>query len=174
MITPPDPISLFLMAIPLTILYEISIGVSWLATKTEEEKIVSFFEETQQANRLVLYACTSAYPVPFEDICMLEIVRIKEKFQNRVKSIGFSGHHLGIAVDVAAYTLGAEWIERHFTLDRNMYGTDQSASITPPTLKELIGGIRKIELALQGNKDKIKLEILIVRNLLQYTKKSKS
>ena len=65
-----------------------------------------------QAKRLILYACTSGYPVSFEDICMLEIVRLKDTFQNRVKDIGFSGHHLGIAVDIAAYTfLGASWIE---------------------------------------------------------------
>ena len=68
---------------------------------------------------------------------MLEIVRIKEKFQNRVKAIGFSGHHLGIAVDVAAYTLGAEWIERHFTLDRTWKGTDHSASLEPTGLRKL-------------------------------------
>ena len=108
-----------------------------MTTKEEEEQIVSFFEENNQAKRLVLYSCTSGYPVPFEDICMLEIVRIKEKFQNRVKSIGFSGHHLGIAVDVAAYTLGAEWIERHFTLDRTWKGTDHSASLEPTGLRKL-------------------------------------
>ena len=47
-----------------------------MTTKTEEEEIVSFFEEEGQANRLVVYSCTSGYPVPFEDICMLEIIRI--------------------------------------------------------------------------------------------------
>ena len=85
----------------------------------------------------MLYSCTSGYPVSFDDICMLEIIRIKEKFHNRVKSIGFSGHHLGIAVDVAAYTLGAEWIERHFTLDRTWKGTDHSASLEPTGLRKL-------------------------------------
>ena len=108
-----------------------------MTTKEEEEQIVSFFEENNQSKRLVLFSCTSGYPVPFEDICMLEIVRIKEKFQNRVKAIGFSGHHLGIAVDVAAYTLGAEWIERHFTLDRTWKGTDHSASLEPTGLRKL-------------------------------------
>ena len=108
-----------------------------MTTKDEEDQIVSFFEENNQSKRLVLYSCTSGYPVPFEDICMLEIVRIKEKFQNRVKSIGFSGHHLGIAVDISAYTLGAEWIERHFTLDRTWKGTDHSASLEPTGLRKL-------------------------------------
>ena len=85
----------------------------------------------------MLYACTSGYPVPFEDVSMLEIVRIRERFSDRVKSIGFSGHHLGIAVDLVAYTLGAEWVERHFTLDRTWKGTDHSASLEPAGLKKL-------------------------------------
>src|SRR5690606_40150493 len=90
-----------------------------MTTHEEEDKIVAFFEETNQAKeRLVIYSCTSGYPVPFEDICLLEILRLKEKFGERVKEIGFSGHHLGIAVDIAAYALGATWIERHFTKDR--------------------------------------------------------
>jgi len=113
-----------------------------MTTKEEEEEIVSFFEKEQQANRLVLYSCTSGYPVPFEDICMLEIVRMKEKFEGRVKTIGFSGHHLGISVDIAAYTLGAEWIERHFTIDRTWKGTDHSASLEPTGLKKLVRDLK--------------------------------
>ena len=118
--------------------YEGEVHISFgMTTKDEEEEIVSFFEQKNQSNRLVVYSCTSGYPVPFEDICLLEIVRIKDKFQNRVKEIGFSGHHLGIAVDLAAYTLGASWIERHFTLDRTWKGTDHSASLEPTGLRKL-------------------------------------
>merc|ERR1712151_84980 len=70
-----------------------------MTTKDEIEEIVKFWEEGGHArNRVVLYNCTSGYPVPF-------------------KCIGFSGHHLGIAIDVAAYAMGAQWIERHFTKD---------------------------------------------------------
>tara|TARA_B100000700_G_C15005213_1_gene838202 strand:+ start:108 stop:983 length:876 start_codon:yes stop_codon:yes gene_type:complete len=119
-----------------------------MTTKEEEDKIVSFFEKNNQSKRLVLYSCTSGYPVPFEDVCMLEIVRIKETFQNRVKSIGFSGHHLGIAVDIAAYTLGAEWIERHFTLDRTWKGTDHSASLEPTGLRKLSRDLKATHKAL--------------------------
>jgi len=108
-----------------------------MTTQDEEEAIVSFFEEKNQGHRLGIYSCTSGYPVPFHDICMLEIVRIKEKFAGRVKHIGFSGHHLGIAVDVAAYTLGATCIERHFTLDRTWKGTDHAASLEPTGLRKL-------------------------------------
>ena len=108
-----------------------------MTTVKEQEEIVSFFELKNQAKRLIIYACTSGYPVPFEDVCMLEILKIKEKFSSRVKSIGFSGHHLGIAVDIAAYTLGAEWIERHVTLDRTWKGTDHAASLEPGGLQKL-------------------------------------
>ncbi len=109
-----------------------------MTTKEEEAKIVEFFEETNSAkNRLVLYSCTSGYPVAFEDVCLLEIVRLKSVYSQRVKEIGFSGHHLGIAVDLAAYTLGAVWIERHFTLDRTWKGTDHAASLEPGGLTKL-------------------------------------
>jgi len=108
-----------------------------MTTHAEEDKIVEFFEEKEEANRLVVYSCTSGYPVPFKDICLLEIVRLKEKFEKRVKDIGFSGHHLGIAVDMAAYTLGASWIERHFTKDRTWKGTDHAASLEFQGLQKL-------------------------------------
>lgn len=109
-----------------------------MTTQAEEEKIVNFFEETDQAKkRLVIYACTSGYPVDFKDVCLLEISRIKETFGDRVKEIGFSGHHAGIAIDIAAYTLGANWIERHFTKDRMLKGTDHAASLEPQGMKTL-------------------------------------
>jgi N-acetylneuraminate synthase len=114
----------------------ISMGMT---TKDEEQKIVEFFEEKNQAkDRLIIYSCTSGYPVPFEDVSLLEIRRLHETYKNRVKHIGFSGHHLGIAIDIAAYTLGAEWIERHFTKDRTWKGTDHAASLEPTGLKKLI------------------------------------
>lgn len=120
--------------------YKGGVHISFGMTKhKEEEEIVSFFEETDQAkNRLVIYDCTSGYPVPFEDICMLEINRIYEKFGVRVSEIGFSGHHLGIAVDIAAYTLGGRWVERHFTKDRTWKGTDHAASLEPTGMRKLV------------------------------------
>jgi len=145
----------------------ISLGMT---TKTEEEQILSFFEETQQANRLVLYACTSGYPVPFEDICMLEVSRIKEKFQDRVKAIGFSGHHLGIAVDIAAYALGATWIERHFTLDRTWKGTDHSASLEPTGLRKLARDLKATHKALTFKKSDILDIEKVQRDKLKYRK----
>lgn len=108
-----------------------------MTTHVEEEKIVQLFEKKQRAKDLVLFNCTSGYPVPFKDVCLLEITRMREQFEGRVKAIGFSGHHLGIAVDIAAYTLGASYIERHYTLDRTWKGTDHAASLEPDGIRKL-------------------------------------
>ena len=112
----------------------ISLGMT---TKDEEKKIINFFNETNSLDRLIIYACTSGYPVPFKQTCLLEISRLINEYDEKVKSIGFSGHHLGIAIDVAAYTLGANWIERHFTKDRTWKGTDHAASLEPAGLSKL-------------------------------------
>lgn len=125
---------------------QLSVGMT---TKDEIASVVSFFEKANQAkNRLYLYSCTSGYPVPFKDICLLEILYLKDLYENRVNGIGFSGHHLGIAVDIAAYTLGATWIERHFTKDRTWKGTDHSASLEPSGLKKLARDLESTYLAL--------------------------
>jgi N-acetylneuraminate synthase len=142
-----------------------------MTTKQEEEEIVAFFEKTNQANRLILYACTSGYPVPFEDICLLEVVRIKEKFQDSVKAIGFSGHHLGIAVDVAAYALGATWVERHFTLDRTWKGTDHSASLEPTGLRKLARDLKATYKALNYKQSDILAIEKVQRDKLKFRKK---
>lgn len=129
--------------------YEGGVHISFgMTTKLEEEEIVKLFEKKNQAHRLVLYACTSGYPVPFDDVCLLEIVRLRETFIDRVDKIGFSGHHHGIAVDIAAYTLGAEWFERHFTLDRTFKGTDQVFSLEPTGMKKLARDLRATKKAL--------------------------
>merc|ERR1719499_2340306 len=76
-----------------------------MTTKEEIEKIVAFWEQGKgnAKERVVLYNCTSGYPVPFEDVCLLDIRLLQQKYQHRVKAIGFSGHHLGIAIDIGAY-----------------------------------------------------------------------
>ena len=142
-----------------------------MTTKNEEEEIVSFFEKKDQGNRLVIYSCTSGYPVPFEDVCMLEISRIKNSFSGRVKAIGFSGHHLGIAIDIAAYTLGAEWIERHFTLDRTWKGTDHAASLEPAGLKKLTRDLEAAYKSLNFKKKDILDIEKVQREKLKFRKK---
>lgn len=153
--------------------YEGEVHISFgMTTKQEEEIIVSFFEETNQAkSRLIIYSCTSGYPVPFEDVCLLEISRIKENYSSRVKSIGFSGHHLGIAIDICAYTLGANWIERHFTKDRTWKGTDHAASLEVPGMSKLVRNLGHTYKSLSyKEKDILDIE-KVQRDKLKYRKK---
>ena len=142
-----------------------------MTTQSEENQIVSFFEEKNQSKRLVLYACTSGYPVPFEDVCMLEIIRIMKKFEKKVKAIGFSGHHLGIAIDIAAFTLGASWIERHFTLDRTWKGTDHAASLEPTGLRKLTRDLKATYKSLSFKENEILHIEKIQREKLKYKNK---
>lgn len=138
-----------------------------MTTKEEEEEIVSFFERNGRAKDVVLYNCTSGYPVPFEDICLLEITRMREQYGKRVKAIGFSGHHLGIAVDAAAVALGAEFIERHYTLDRTWKGTDHAASLEPDGVRKLARDCRAVAKALTyKEKDVLDIE-MVQRNKLK-------
>jgi sialic acid synthase len=138
-----------------------------MTTHAEEERIVSFFEERGRAKDLVVYSCTSGYPVAFEDICLYEILRINKSYSHRVKAIGFSGHHLGIAADVGAMTLGAEWIERHFTLDRTWKGTDHAASLEPDGLRKLCRDLRNVHRALAYKKNELLDVELVQRDKLK-------
>jgi N-acetylneuraminate synthase len=119
-----------------------------MTTKAETDNLVHFFIEKNRNKDLVLYNCTSGYPVPFEDVCLLDINLLNQKYGDKVKHIGFSGHHLGIAVDVAAYTLGANIIERHYTLDRTWKGTDHAASLEPMGLRKLSRDLNAVHTAL--------------------------
>lgn len=119
-----------------------------MTTKNETDDLVNFFESKGRNKDLVVYNCTSGYPVPFEDVCLLDINLLIAKYGEKVKHIGFSGHHLGIAVDVAAYTLGANIIERHYTLDRTWKGTDHAASLEPEGLRKLSRDLRAVSKAL--------------------------
>jgi len=130
----------------------VSLGMT---TKQEEEMIISLFESKKRNQDLVLYSCTSGYPVPFDDVCLLELSRLRKSYQHRVKAIGFSGHHLGIAVDSAAVALGAEWIERHFTLDRTWKGTDHAASLEPDGMRKLARDCRAVARALTYKESEI-------------------
>jgi len=137
--------------------YEGDIHVSVGMTTWEEiDSIIEHFEEKNQAHsRLVLYSCTSGYPVAFADVCLREIQKLNFHFESRVKEIGFSGHHLGIAIDIAAYTLGAKWIERHFTKDRTWKGTDHAASLEVPGLQKLVRDLHHTHKALNYKETEI-------------------
>ena len=104
-----------------------------------------------------LMHCISAYP--FQDklanLNMIDILKKRYKV-----NVGYSGHEKGgLSISYAAVAKGATSLERHFTLDRTMYGSDQAASITPKGLSDLVGGVRSIEHALEGPKTKKILEI---------------
>lgn len=126
-----------------------------MTTKNETDDLVNFFIEKNRNQDLVLYNCTSGYPVPFEDVCLLDINLLIQKYGDKVKHIGFSGHHLGIAVDIAAFTLGANIIERHYTIDRTWKGTDHAASLEPMGLRKLTRDLNAVHQALTFKKTDI-------------------
>ncbi len=141
-----------------------------MTSHEEEEQIVQLFEKNGRAKDLVLFNCTSGYPVPFEDVCLLEINRMREAYEDRVKAIGFSGHHLGIAVDVAAYTLGADVIERHYTLDRTWKGTDHASSLEPDGIRKLVRNLNAVHEALTYKPSEILPIEQVQRDKLKYRK----
>ena len=140
----------------------ISLGMT---TIQETEEIIEFYKRYKKLDSLVLYACTSGYPVPPKDICLLEINYIIGKYKKHVKEYGFSGHHNGIAPDIAALTLGLiqnrifdikfNYIERHFTLDRTWKGTDHAASLEPDGIRKLVRDIRNVTQALNYKSSEI-------------------
>lgn len=145
----------------------VSTGMTYM---DEVDQIVSLFEKHDRAKDVVIYNCTSGYPVPFEDVSLLEILKLKEKYEDKVKAIGFSGHHLGIAVDIAAYTLGANYVERHYTLDRTWKGTDHSASLEPSGMRKLMRDLKATHQALTYKEKEILDIEKVQRDKLKYRK----
>ena len=146
---------------------QISFGMT---THEEEEKLIQLFEKNGRNKDLIIYNCTSGYPVPFGDVCLLEINRIRRQFENKVKAIGLSGHHSGIAVDVAAYTLGASYIERHYTLNRTWKGTDHAASLEPDGMRKLVRDLNAVHEALSYKNQEILPIEQVQREKLKYRK----
>ncbi len=99
---------------------------------------------------LTLLHCNTQYPTPISDVNLLAMVKMREETG---LPVGYSDHTQGIEVPIAAAALGAEVIEKHFTLDRKMEGPDHKASLEPQELMQMVVGIRKIESAL-GSKIK--------------------
>jgi N-acetylneuraminate synthase len=94
----------------------------------------------------VIMHTNSTYPCPVEELNLNYINWLKSLYTN--KEIGYSGHEYGLVTTFATIPMGVTWIERHITLDRNMWGSDHSASIEPSGLFKLVKGIRDIEAAL--------------------------
>ena len=95
-------------------------------------------------DRLVLLHCVSTYPAPVETLNLLCIPWLRERFQIPV---GYSGHETGISTSLCAVVLGASVLERHFTTDRTLFGTDQAASLEPRGFATLVRDVRKWERA---------------------------
>lgn len=123
----------------------ISLGMT---TKEEELQLIHWLGSA--ISRTVIYACSSGYPIEFSDVCLLEILRLKKLYGGQSK-IGYSGHHLGIAIDIGAATLLEcdGFIERHVTGfgGRVWKGTDHAASLEPDGFKKLVRDIRALEQA---------------------------
>ena len=130
----------------------VSVGMT---KKTEIAQVIKFYTKKGRIDDLVLYCCTSGYPVSEKDICLLEIKNLQKLMENTEGGVGFSGHHLGIAPDIAAVTLGVDWIERHFTLDRTWKGTDHAASLEPEGLRRLCRDVKNVEKALSYKEEDI-------------------
>ena len=108
----------------------------------------------------------STYPMKDEHANLNMIKTLREKFECNV---GYSGHEAGLAISIAAASLNISSLERHITLSRSMYGSDQAASVEPLGLRQLVGGIRKVEVAMgDGIKRTIEEEAPIAKNLRQH------
>lgn len=97
------------------------------------------------AKDVVLLHCNTEYPTPYRDVNLRAMQMLKDKFE---VAVGYSDHTAGIEVPIAATALGAEVIEKHFTLDKTMEGPDHKASLEPDELKNMVEAIRNIEVAL--------------------------
>jgi len=93
-------------------------------------------------DHLAITHCTSAYPCEPSELNLRMIETLRKEFSC---GIGYSGHEVGLQSSLAAVALGAVCLERHITLDRSMWGTDQSASVEPPGMKRLVRSVRVIE-----------------------------
>jgi len=108
----------------------------------------------------------STYPMKDEDANLNMIKTLRDKYKC---DVGYSGHEVGLAVSYAASALDITSLERHITLDRAMYGSDQSVSVEPSGLRQLVGGVRKIEQAMgDGKKRIIDAEVPIAQKLREH------
>ena len=139
----------------------ISTGMS---TIEDIEKAVNIFRDAECPFELM--HTVSTYPMKDENANLNVITTLKEKFKCNV---GYSGHEVGLAISYAAAALGISSLERHISLDRSMYGSDQSASVEAAGLRQLVGAVRKIEIAMgDGVKRIIDDENPVAKNLRQH------
>jgi len=143
----------------------ISTGMS---TLKEVESAVFVFETAgYKPEDIALLSCVSTYPTPIEELNLLKIVTLKDYFLGH--PIGYSGHEVGLWTTLAAVAMGACIVERHLTLDRASYGSDQAASLEPIAFTKLVVEIRDLERARgDGKIDIIKSEMAIREKLRRF------
>ena len=128
---------------------------SGMTTDDQVDDLLNEIGKRTSLKRVVLYCTTSNYPCEYKDLHLLRIRQFYNRYKDQVKGFGFSGHHNGIAADIAAITLGAEFVERHFTLDRTWKGTDHAASLEPQGLTKLCRDLKNVHSALTERPNKI-------------------
>ncbi|WP_027400288.1 N-acetylneuraminate synthase [Anaerovorax odorimutans] len=121
-----------------------------MCTLEEVEFAVKLLKENGSGEISLLH-CNTEYPTPFKDVNLAAMNTLKRTFNCRT---GYSDHTLGIEAPIAAVAMGAEVIEKHFTLDKNMIGPDHKSSLEPDELKKMISAIRNIEMAIGNGKKK--------------------
>ena len=137
-----------------------------LSTMKNIEEAVEIFKKKNCPFELM--HCVSTYPMKDTDANLKTIITLREKFKCNV---GYSGHETGLAVSYAAAALGVTSLERHITLNRAMYGSDQAASLAPQGLKKIVPEVRKIQKALgDGVKKVLEDEIPIASKLRERLK----
>ena len=135
-----------------------------MTTYEDIQKAIDIFNQTDCSFELM--HTVSTYPMKDEDANLKMIDTLRKKFGCNV---GYSGHEVGLAVSYAASALGISSLERHITLDRAMYGSDQSASVEPNGLRQLVGAVRKIESAMgDGEKRILEAEVPIAQKLREH------
>jgi N,N'-diacetyllegionaminate synthase len=117
-----------------------------------EDALNVLTESGTPKNNIVVLHCNTEYPTPYEDVNLQAMLTIKEAFK---VNVGYSDHTIGIEIPIAAVALGADVIEKHFTLDKNMPGPDHKTSLEPKELKTMVEAIRNIEKALGDGVKKV-------------------
>lgn len=137
-----------------------------MATYEDIDKAVAIFKEAGCPHEVV--HCVSTYPMLPEDANLNTIKTLQNRYGC---DVGYSGHEIGKAISWAAVALGVSSLERHLTIDRSMYGSDQPASMEPAEMLSLVGGVRKIEKAMgDGEKTIIDAEKPIAEKLRAHFK----
>jgi N,N'-diacetyllegionaminate synthase len=127
---------------------EIIISTGMANLQEIEDAIKVLIDAGTKKDQITVLHCNTEYPTPMHDVNLRAMNTIQEKLGVKV---GYSDHTKGIEVPIAAVTLGATVIEKHFTLDKNMEGPDHQASLEPHELKAMVEAIRNVEIAISGS-----------------------